>query len=117
VLSKTEPKERKAKESKAEEIKEKENKTNLVLPFSDNFLFAWNRWKQFRKDQHKFTYKSQDSEQSALNRLANISGHSEETALKIIDQSIANGWQGLFEIKKDPEPQKPNYLAWMPAEG
>jgi len=108
----------KVKESKEKDIKVKENKEEIKLPFiSDNFIKKWNTWKEFRKKEHKFNYKSSISEQAALNKLAELSNQSEITAIEIIDQSIANGWQGLFKIKKESETHKVDYNAWRPAEG
>lgn len=96
-------------ENETETITETKNITvaEIRIPFdSEIFKAAWNTWKQFRKDQHNFTYKSHVSEQAALNRLDQLSKHNEELALKIIEQSIANAWQGLFEIK-NAQPDQP----------
>jgi len=36
-----------------------------------------------------------------LKELGKLSNQDEETAIKIIGQSIANGWKGLFELKEN----------------
>jgi len=78
----------------------KEERTKIIFPFdSENFIEAWNLWKQYKKEQFRFTYKSKISEQSALMQVDKYSGHDENIAIEIIKQSIANGWQGLFELK------------------
>ncbi len=59
---------------------------------------AWNEWLQERKERklRKFTERGM---KAAITHLLNISGHNEETAVQIINQSIAQGWQGLFPLK------------------
>lgn len=72
----------------------------LVYPFdSKSFVEAWERWKLYKKQQWKFTYKSQVSEQAALNELKKISHGDEKKALAIIEYAIAKTWKGLFELK------------------
>lgn len=79
----------------------------VKYPFdTEKFKEAWEKWKRFKKDQHKFTYRSQDSEEGALRKLDGLSKHHEETAIKIIEQSIAQGWQGLFELKAEDPPKQ-----------
>jgi hypothetical protein len=89
---------RKEKKSKVNEIKEI-NKVIDYSPFSLNFLKKWDEWKQYKKVQWKYTYKLQSAEQSAFNKLKNLSNGNEQTACEIIEQSISNGWKGFFELK------------------
>jgi uncharacterized protein YdaU (DUF1376 family) len=75
-------------------------KTKKVsIPFSENFVQYWNQWKEYKSKEHKFNYKTQISEQSALDNLQKLSNGHEQTAIAIIDQSIINGWKGFFAIK------------------
>ncbi len=60
---------------------------------------AINRWLEYKKSQHGFRYKSADSFKTFLKKLNELSGNNVTTALKIIEQSIANGWAGIFELK------------------
>ena len=77
---------------------------DLVFPFDSNkFLETWKLWKDYRKEIKK-PIKGIISEQSQLQKLSKISNGDQQTAIEIINQSISNNWQGLFEIKK----QKPN---------
>jgi len=39
------------------------------------------------------------SKQSFLQKLTKLSGGNETASIEILDQSIANGWQGIFELK------------------
>lgn len=75
--------------------------TDFILknPFSQSFLeTAWQEWKDFKKEQFYFSYKPK-GEQAAIDDLFEISTGSEEIAMKIIKQSTAKGWRGLFELK------------------
>ena len=87
-------KERKGKEIKGKEI------YNVELPFnSELFSKKWNEWKDYKKSCHKFLYKSETSEIITLNQLSKLAKNSEPDAIEIINQSIANGWKGFFELK------------------
>ena len=60
----------------------------------------WDAWKDYKKVQHRFTYKSPKSEQAALMQLGRLAGEN-EAALAIIEQSIANGGRAyLVKINK-----------------
>lgn len=94
-------KESKEKESKLKEKKVKES-IEIVYPFdSEEFKKYWDMWLQFKKEQHNFTYKSKIALQGALNGLVKLSNGVEEIAIKIIEQSISNGWQGFFKLKTE----------------
>jgi len=68
-------------------------------PFSENFLSAWQQWKAYKATEFKFSYKSVQSEQAAINELVKLSKGMEHVAEAIIHQSMAKGWKGLFELK------------------
>lgn len=92
------------KEGKGKEWNGKEGNEDLLLfknPFSDNFLKDWDLWKNFKKDQFDFRYKTALSEQAAVNELVNLSKGDEVAAKKILMLSIANGWKGFFELKTE----------------
>lgn len=61
---------------------------------------TWERWKKYKKQQHRFKYKSEDSELTAFKKLSEYSKNNSEAAAKIVEQSISNGWAGLFELKE-----------------
>lgn len=81
----------KAKQNLPEDININENINRI-----DN---EWLRWKKFKADEFNFKYKSQISEDAAKKELINLAGNNEETAINIIEQSIANGWKGFFKLK------------------
>jgi len=88
------------KERKGKEIKE--IKEIIELPFvSKEFEKMWFSWKDYKKKQFKFTYKTTQSELATLKELLILSKGHEDIAIKIINQSMANGWKGLFNLKED----------------
>lgn len=81
-------------------VGEKIEKLEVILPFHEpEFERAWNGWKEYKKAQFKFTFKGEHSEQIALKGLAELARNDCTTALRIIEQSMANGWKGFFELK------------------
>jgi hypothetical protein len=65
------------------------------LPFkSENFQNAWSEWVEFRKEKkQKLTAKS------VRLQLRDLGAVPEQEAIAMIEQSIKNGWTGLFPIK------------------
>lgn len=57
------------------------------------------KWIDYRKSIKK-PYKSQDSLDSFVKHLRELSGNDCQKAEAIIEQSIANQWQGIFELKQ-----------------
>lgn len=67
-------------------------KQEIIMPYgSEEFLHAWGTWKKYR-EQIKKPYKNDLSEQAALKQLSTFD---EEFAIKLIETSIANNYQGL----------------------
>lgn len=60
------------------------------------FIAQWNLYKVFRKKKHRFTFLDNDSENRKLTELFNLSNEDEKFAIKIIQNSIDNGYKGLF---------------------
>lgn len=92
-----------AKERKGKEIKGKEKKVNKRIiqeaGFGEHFLPLWEKWKAYKHDEHRETYKSSTTETAAIKNLFNLARGDEALAAKIVDQSISNQWKGLFELK------------------
>ena len=65
---------------------------------SDEFLDTWDLWVAFRKEVGK-PIKGPISASRQVKKLVTLSKGSEEMAIAIIEQSIDNNWQGLFEVK------------------
>lgn len=63
-----------------------------ILPFSSsNFRKVWEDWTQHRKE-----VKKPLTETSKKYQLRRLQAMGEQDAIRSIEQSIANGWQGLF---------------------
>jgi uncharacterized protein YdaU (DUF1376 family) len=92
------------KEKKVKEIKEIINTNN----FNEDFLKDWFAWIDYKKTNHKFIYKTIESEQIAFNHLYKISNENQSTAREIINVSIANGYKGLFELKQNQNAKPTN---------
>ena len=95
-------------ENENEDINGNENrnkgkpKIEIEMPWtSDTFLLYWDHWKEYKAKDHKFKFRSQQSEQASLKELVKLSQGHEQTAIKIIEQSMAKGWKGLFELKTE----------------
>ena len=76
----------------------------VVNPFTEAFQEKWDIWLMYKKEVHGFQYKSPISEQAALNQLVDLCEGDEEHAARILNQSMANNWKGLFKVhnpKKD----------------
>ena len=86
-----------------------DNKGDLVYPFdTKEFLEAWGLWKIYKKTEKGFKFKSLISEQAALKKLSQIAD-TDQDAINIINQSIENGWSGLFASKQKHNGQVSNY--------
>lgn len=71
----------------------------MEFPFkTDELKTAWADWIDERKDRKLKKY-TERGLKAAISHLLSISGNDETTAVEIIKQSIAQGWQGLFPLK------------------
>ena len=73
----------------------------LVMPFEeDEFKRVWAIWIKERRDR-KYKKLTPLGEQQMLNRLNKISHGDYKRAIRIIEQSIEQSWQGLFPIREN----------------
>ncbi len=78
----------------------KEEGVKVIYPFnSDEFRSTWALWLSERKEKKLKKYTSKGL-QAQLHHLQQISKNNEADAIKIINYSIAQGWQGLFPLKE-----------------
>ena len=87
---------------------------------TETFKAQWKLWKLFKKKKFKFSYLNAESENRVLTELKNLSGNDEKKAVKIIQQSIDNGWKGFFELKNKlvkPKEKQTASKAWRGAIG
>jgi len=94
-------------DNKTDKVSNKESARarEVILPFqTDTFTAAWQEWKEYKRTDHRFKYKTAQSEQRALIKLQNE--HPTETdAIEAIHTAIANGWKGLvFGKSKNGRP-------------
>lgn len=90
------------KDGKPKKAKAEIQKSEVVFPFeTEKFKVHWQLWKAYKSKEHNFKYKSIQSEQASLVELSNLANGLEETAILIINQSLAKGWKGFFELKNN----------------
>lgn len=81
---------------KKENIKEKK-KSFEVDPAYEKVFKLWLEYKHQRGE----SYKSDISLKACYNKLVRLSGGDPEKALAIVEQSMANNWAGLFQLKDE----------------
>lgn len=73
----------------------------IEKPFkSEQFSKAWDEWLQYRKERRIAKY-TEKGLKHTFKHLKSISFNNEAAAIKILEQSMGNGWQGLFELKNN----------------
>ena len=77
--------------------KVKETKRNYI---KEEFLPIFDRWLQYKKDKRQ-SYKNEDSIEMAYNKLYKLADGDAKKANEIVEQSLANNWNGLFELKQN----------------
>lgn len=84
-------------EKRIEEKKKEKNTPLRAFRFqSVDFANAWLEWEQYRKEK-----KQRLTESTAQKQIKFLERWPEEIAILIIEQSIKNGWTGLFEYKNN----------------
>ena len=82
-------------------FKDKVQRDDWDLSFaSASFQPVLYEWVCYRKEIKK-SFKSIKSIQAAYKQLLELSDGNPQTAMKIVEQSIASSWQGLFPLKND----------------
>jgi len=85
--------------NKKENKSKKENNKEAIVYFPNDILLneKYIEFLNFRKESKKPVLKS--SLEANKKKLMKMAAENPNTAIEIIDQSIANGWQGFFELK------------------
>ena len=92
----------KVKSKRKNKIKSK-IKIEVVSPFLEKeFLETWEIWKEERISNGSKKYTPR-GEQGALHTIQKFSNNDYKTAIEIINQSIVNGWRGLFKLKESKQ--------------
>jgi DNA-binding MarR family transcriptional regulator len=72
----------------------------LELPFkSEAFKEKWEEWLKYRKERKTPSYKPTGLKHT-FKKIQTLSQNNEIAAIKILEQSMGNGWQGLFPLKE-----------------
>ena len=82
-----------------EKIREEKIREEEIYYKNDFIKKAWEKWKDYKYTQFKFYYKSINSEQTGINKLTKLCNNNFNNAILIVEESISNGWSGLFELK------------------
>ena len=61
---------------------------------------AWGKWKDY-KSARRERYSCGAAEESAYRQLYSLSKGNAQLAMQIVEQSIANDWKGLYELKQN----------------
>jgi len=75
--------------------------THLDAQELGQFQDIWLDYLQHRTELNCGNYKSHNSEKIKFNQLLKLSGNKPRMAQGIVNQSRANNWQGLFELKDE----------------
>tara|TARA_R110002012_G_scaffold13648_2_gene57954 strand:- start:23 stop:694 length:672 start_codon:yes stop_codon:yes gene_type:complete len=70
---------------------------------------VWKKWREYRKEQFRINYKP-IGEKAAIGKLLRISQGCYKVQEQIIQQSIENGWKGIFELKDQVSSKTENAL-------
>jgi hypothetical protein len=76
----------------------------IIIPFGDDFRVAWEEWKK-----HRIEKRDKLTPSTELKQLKKLSKYTEQVAIAMIDQSVTNGWTGLFEVKGSYSKQENRY--------
>ena len=90
----------KEKERISKDIPKKETDLAFCLPSFVPIMEEWLEYKQKRKE----SYKTEASVRKCYQNLVKLSDNNAAIAQLIVDQSIANNWAGLFELKNHGTP-------------
>jgi hypothetical protein len=83
------------------------DKFNARLQGSPEFVKSWQAWLDYRRTARK----KKVSPQAATLQSKLLNKYAPEDAIKVIEQSIANDYQGLFELKQSKQQEPGIYAA------
>ncbi len=71
----------------------------------EGFKTSMQKWLSYKRSRGQ-TYRSPQSIEALYKQLLKLSGEDPEVALKIVEQSMANNWAGLYELKESKSTKK-----------
>ncbi len=91
-------------------VRDYESKNGFDLSFiNTKFLHIIKEWLEYKSDR-KENYKSEKSLTEFYKHLLKYSNNNPTTAEKIIEQSMANNWAGIFELKTTNQQSTPTAI-------
>jgi hypothetical protein len=72
---------------------------NIFFEYNKEYSNILREWFEYKKGR-KQDYKDENSKKKFYTKLYNLSDGNAEKAQKIIDQSMANNWAGIFELRQ-----------------
>mgnify|MGYP003624545684 FL=1 len=91
------------------------NKTKGFETLEELNVEVWKKWREFRTQQFRTSYKP-IGEKAAIGKLLRLSQGCHKVQEQIIQQSIENGWKGLFELKGEKQSKiKQSLNTWSEA--
>lgn len=85
------------KRKEEEKNREEKSKPSVYYPLDEQLDKAFKDYVDFRKKIKKPM--TDRAIELAMKRLDEMSNHNNDVAIQILEQSVVNGWQGLFELK------------------
>jgi hypothetical protein len=95
VDSKSNAKRREEKRREERRKKKKREEPAVAVPFVDKVLKVWDEWVQFRKEK-----KASLTPTTIKKQIQFLGGRGDPEIIAILNQSMTNGYTGLFELKK-----------------
>lgn len=68
---------------------------------TDKFHEAWLKWINYSLNENNKEYNSFQAKEAAVGRLIELADYDEDTAIKIINRSMANSWKVFFKLDKE----------------
>jgi hypothetical protein len=97
-ITQNNPEEPKKPDSDSDSDSDSDNKKEYITAggvlFSKDFEKVWKEWEQFKKEKKQKLIPSTRDKQRAM-----LAKFDEATAIAMLEQSITNGWTGIFELK------------------
>jgi len=89
--------EHRVEQEEEQRVKRANAALEIVMPWeSEAFADAWREWKEYKRVEKRFTFKSPKTEQTALHKLYQDAEGNEQLAIYAIGASVAAGWTGLI---------------------
>lgn len=73
----------------------------------DRMHRAWSTWKEYKRTEWKFHYKSRITEQTTINKLHHETSGDLAHAIASIEWSISKNWKGIFLAERSPKRDAP----------